>query len=139
MFIHLIKARYDDIRLYISSRNNNYNATLDNNDLICIYDSNTERKLHDLVVCDNNNNVTMVKFSPNSQYIAGGSKTGTIRVWDVNSGQQVCMINQPRNNIYLFDFSSDSMYIIINEAGCEQESHKINCDVVQPFSGLCIH
>ena len=51
--------------------------------------------------------VYSVSFSPDGQTLASGSDDGTVRLWDVNTGNLLHTLTEHRGSVYSVSFSPD--------------------------------
>ena len=56
--------------------------------------------------------VTTIAFSPNSRWIAGGSRNGTVRVWDAGTGERIYQFTEDNEPIWKLEFSPDSKLLL---------------------------
>ncbi len=56
--------------------------------------------------------VTVVTFSPNGKTMASGYSDGTIRLWDVVSGQETCTLRGHFDLIYFLSYSPDGKTLV---------------------------
>ena len=56
--------------------------------------------------------VTTIAFSPNNRWIAGGSRDGTVRVWDAGTGERIYEFTEDTEPIWKLEFSPDSKLLL---------------------------
>ena len=56
--------------------------------------------------------VSTIAFSPNSRWIAGGSRNGTVRVWDAGTGERIYEFTEDTTPIWKLEFSPDSKLLL---------------------------
>lgn len=59
-----------------------------------------------------NATVSTIAFSPNSRWIAGGSRNGTVRVWDAGTGERIYEFTEDNEPIWKLEFSPDSRLLL---------------------------
>ena len=59
-----------------------------------------------------NATVSTIAFSPNSRWIAGGSRDGTVRVWDAGTGERIYQFTEDNEPIWKLEFSPDSRLLL---------------------------
>ena len=59
-----------------------------------------------------NATVSTIAFSPNSRWIAGGSRDGTVRVWDAGTGERIYEFTEDNEPIWKLEFSPDSRLLL---------------------------
>jgi len=79
-----------------------------------IWDVGSKKVIHFLV--GHSDPVNSVAFSPNGQLLASGSKDGSVKLWDVNSGEEILTISEQNegdssSKITSVAFSSDGQLL----------------------------
>lgn len=59
-----------------------------------------------------NATVSTIAFSPNSRWIAGGSRDGTVRVWDAGTGERIYEFTEDTEPIWKLEFSPDNKLLL---------------------------
>ena len=68
--------------------------------------------------------VVAVAFSPDGKYVASGSRDGTARVWEAQTGREIARVN---HEVYVIAvaFSPDGKYVI--SGGCDKKDENYRC------------
>ena len=85
-----------------------------------IWDMSSKKIVHFLV--GHSDPVNSVTFSPDGQILASGSKNGSVKLWDVNSGKEMLTISEQSNGDSLSEitsvaFSSDGRLLASSNMG----------------------
>ncbi|HVT29254.1 MAG TPA: WD40 repeat domain-containing protein, partial [Lacipirellulaceae bacterium] len=102
-----VAHHYRNVRL---SRDGRYVAAFDGDAGIQISDAETGAKLHEVLVPTRV--VVSVDFSPDSRTLAGVCSDGTLRLWRVTTGQELCTLAKFAERPEYCRFSSDGSTLI---------------------------
>ncbi|KAH7886378.1 hypothetical protein F5I97DRAFT_1270746 [Phlebopus sp. FC_14] len=99
---------------------------------IYVWDS-TSGELVTKTIIGNQNNVTVVAFSPNNQHFASGYKDGSIRLWDTLAGKEIIppMMGHA-GAVYGLVFSGDGKWMV----SASQDKHVVIWDAA---TGQMVH
>ena len=111
---YLLKEIYSNGELIFSPDGRIIAGESDCRDAVVLFDVNSGKKLEILEEKDNSHNseITCIAFSSDSKLVASGSYDLTIRLWDVDTGKQVKIIQGHKTTIFNLFFSNQDRTLI---------------------------